>query len=106
MPPKKCDTFCKKVFVKERENVEAKFAKEHGIKYVPLDKMANKTLAKAVKDRYVATCNEIYCNKKCGFIDTVKKDKPRMTNLRKQGAISACRDLVSEFPKYYSKKKV
>lgn len=104
--PTKCDNFCTKTFLKEREKVESKFAKERGVKYVPLDKMTNKNVANVIKTAYVTTCKDIYCNKKCGFVATVKKDKERVTNLKKQGAISACRDLSAEFPKYYNKKKV
>lgn len=108
--PSRCTTFCKTTFLKERERVETAFAEEHGMSYVPVDKMKS-TFGKNLKAMYVNSCKTIYCNKGCNgtnkdFINSVEKNKQRKENLQKQGAISACRDLVKEFPKYYKSKTI
>lgn len=103
MPPKqKCvETYCKKVFLAEREKVEQQFAKDAKKTYVPLKEMKDKSLAKMMERAYVDNCKEIYCSPTCGFAKSVDKD--RKAKLVKKGATSACRDLVKEFPKYYKK---
>jgi hypothetical protein len=113
---KKCEKFCKTTFLKERERVESVVAKENGVRYVPVARLEkqNKPLAKTLKGAYVSSCKQIYCNKGCAagkgrkdFVASIEKDKPRKERrLQKQGAVSGCRDLAREFPKYYDKKKI
>ena len=93
---KTCKKFCKKVFLPERERVEMEFAKRNKMKYI--------TPTKMIKDLYLKSCNDIYCQKKC---QSIKRKwlksftKKRKDKLIQQGAISGCRDLHKEFPDYY-----
>jgi hypothetical protein len=101
----KCDQYCSNVFLPERERVEVLFTRKAGLPpYVPVDKMSNKVLGSMMKDAYIKTCNGIYCSPKCGFVETI--DSSRRKNLTRRGALSACRDLVREFPGYYDARKV
>ena len=103
---KTCKNFCKNVFLPERERVEIKFSKNNKIKYIPI-KTLNKTdkpFAKIMTNMYLQSCNDTYCQKPCK--NSKKKwltsfTKKRKQNLTQQGAISGCRDLLKEFPKYY-----
>jgi hypothetical protein len=107
MPPKKksCNKdYCEKVFLPEREKVEAEFAKDNKIKYVPLDKNPNKELAKLIKGLYITYCTKNYCHAKCGFAKTVSEKRKK--ELKSLGAESACEDLKKKHGKYYKNKKV
>lgn len=101
MPKNKtCKNFCEKVFLSEREKVEKAYNKKMNIK-IPTP---NKSFKKTLKNIYLKTCNEIYCQKKC---KNNKKwlssfTKKRKNTLIKQGAKSGCRDLIKEFPDYYN----
>jgi len=104
---KSCKDFCEKDFLVERENVEELFSNEQkpSMKYVRIKELrkTNKQLAKVLKNMYLSSCNQIYCQNKC---TTNKKwlksfTKKRKTDLIKRGAKSGCRDLMKEFPKYY-----
>ena len=93
---KTCKKFCKKVFLPERERVEMEFAKRNKMKYIIPTKM--------IKDLYLKSCNDIYCQKKCQSIKSkwLKSfTKKRKDKLIQQGAISGCRDLIKEFPEDY-----
>ena len=86
---KTCKKFCKKVFLPERERVDK-------MKYIIPTKM--------IKDLYLKSCNDIYCQKKCQSIKSkwLKSfTKKRKDKLIQQGAISGCRDLIKEFPEDY-----
>jgi L-rhamnose isomerase len=93
---KTCKKFCKKVFLPERERVEMEYAKRNKMKYIIPKKF--------VKDLYLKSCNDIYCQKKCQSSKSkwlksfTKKRKDKLTQ---QGAISGCRDLHKEFHDYY-----
>lgn len=101
--PKTCKKdYCEKVFVPEREKVEAQVAKEYNKKYVAIAKQTVE-LAKILKEQYVRACNDIYCSN-CGFAKTV--DNKRKKKLQSMGATSVCRDLKNEYPKYYGKRNV
>ena len=108
---KTCKNFCKKVFLPEREEGEIKFSKNNKLKYIPI-KTLNKTdkpLAKFMTNFYLQSCNDTFCQKSCK--NSKKKwlksfTKKRKENLIQQGAISGCRDLIKEFPKYYKNKNV
>lgn len=112
-----CDSFCKKVFLPERERVEREFSKR-------LQKKSKKqipyTSSKLIKDFYVFGCKNIYCQDKCPpvarskngmFLKTAKKSlktlwkrsytKKRKERLMKLGAKSGCRDLMEEYPNDY-----
>jgi hypothetical protein len=103
---KTCKQFCKNVFLPERERVEITFNKNNKIKYIPI-KTLNKTdkpLAKFMTNMYLQSCNDTYCQKTCKNSKNkwlTSFTKKRKTKLIKQGAISGCRDLIKEFPKYY-----
>jgi hypothetical protein len=93
---KTCKKFCKKVFLPERERVEIEFAKKNKLKYT--------TPKKIVKEMFLKSCNDIYCQKKCeGSKNKWLKSftKKRKDKLTQQGAISGCRDLIKEYPEYY-----
>ena len=96
-----CKKFCENVFVPEKERVELQFSK----KYQKIKNIKNKSFAKTLKSLYMTLCDNIYCQKKCKD-KKVKKwansyTKKRRNNLTKMGAMSGCRDLIKEFPKYY-----
>ncbi len=107
-----CKNFCNKVFIPDKEKVEIAFAKKHKLKYVPIDKLpkSKKSLKKLLKTVYLEGCKRIYCQKKCDKSSKSKDDKQwlksyskkRKERLMKQGATSGCRDLIKEFPGYYS----
>jgi hypothetical protein len=107
---KTCKKFCKEVFLPERERVEIEFSKKLNLKnfkYRPikiLRKMNKKSLAQTLETMYLTSCNDIYCQKTCkNNKKTWLKSftKKRKENLIRRGAISGCRDIVKEFPKYY-----
>ena len=93
---KTCKRFCKNIFLPERERVEMEFAKKYKMKYI--------TPTKNVKEMFLKSCNDIYCQKKCkGIKNKWSKTftKKRKDKLIQQGAVSGCRDLHKEFPEYY-----
>jgi hypothetical protein len=95
---KTCKTFCKNVFLPERERVEIEFAKKNNLKYM--------TPNKTVKDMFLKSCDDIYCQKKCkGSKSKWLKSfsKKRKDNLIQQGATSGCRDLKKEYSEYKDK---
>ena len=102
-----CKKFCKKIFLPERERVEIEFSKYNKTNKYQTIKSLNKTnkpLAKMLKNMYLKNCNDIYCQTSCK--NSKKKwlksfTKKRKENLIQQDAISGCRDLIKEFPKYY-----
>lgn len=106
---KTCKRFCEEVFIPERERVEVEFSKKLNgkFKYRPikvLRKMNDNSLANILESMYLKSCDDIYCQKSC---KNNKKPwlnsftKKRKDKLIEEGAISGCRDLVKEFPKYY-----
>jgi hypothetical protein len=102
-----CKNFCNKVFLPDKERVEIKFAKKHKVNYVPINKLPKekKSLKRLLKKVYLATCKKVYCQKKCdnGTNQWLKSyTKKRKERLIKQGATSGCRDLMKEFPGYYT----
>ena len=109
-----CSQFCNKVFIPDKEKVEIAFSKKHKLKlkYVPINKLPKekKSLKKLLKTVYLEGCKRIYCQKKCDTknkLDETKQwlksyTKKRKERLMKQGATSGCRDLIKEFPGYYS----
>ena len=93
---KTCKKFCEKVFLPERERVEMEFAKRNKMKYIKPSKF--------VKELYLKSCNDIYCQKKCKSNKNkwLKSfTKKRKDKLIQQGAISGCRDLHKDFSDYY-----
>jgi len=110
---KTCKRFCEKVFLPERERVEEEFSKKSNkpnmfknYKYIPIKvlRKTNKSLAKLLKNSFMKTCDDIYCQKTCKA--NKKKwlksfTKKRRERLTEQGAVSGCRDLTKEFPEYY-----
>jgi len=94
------------VFLPDKERVEIKFAKKHKLNYVPINKLPKekKSFGKVVKKIYIATCKKVYCQKKCDNKKEWLKSytKKRKERLIKQGATSGCRDLMKEFPGYYT----
>jgi hypothetical protein len=75
-------------------------------KYTPIKvlRRTNKSLAKLLKDSFMKSCDDIYCQKTCK--GNKKKwlrsfTKKRREHLTEQGAVSGCRDLTKEFPEYY-----
>jgi hypothetical protein len=103
---KTCKQFCKNVFLPERERVEIEFSKNSTLKYIPIKdlKKTNKPLANLLETVYLQGCENIYCQKSCK--PGQKKWLPSFTKKRRdtlveQGAISGCRDVIKEFPKYY-----
>ena len=107
---KTCKTFCKNVFVPERERVEIEFSNKYNKKYQPIKvlRKTNKTFAKWLENAYLKACNDNYCQKSCNHHKNHKKHKWLKTFTKKrkeiliqQGAISGCRDLMKEFPEYY-----
>jgi hypothetical protein len=95
---KTCKKFCEKKFLPERERVEMEFAKRNKMKYIKPSRV--------VKELFVKSCNDIYCQKKCKGNKNKSKwlksfTKKRKDTLIKEGAISGCRDLHKEFPDYY-----
>jgi hypothetical protein len=95
------------VFIPDKEKVEIAFAKKHKVKYVPIDKLpkSKKSLKNLLKTVYLEGCKKIYCQKKCdkGSEQWLKSyTKKRKERLMKQGATSGCRDLIKEFPGYYT----
>jgi hypothetical protein len=108
-----CRHFCNKVFIPDKEKVEIAFSKKHKLKlkYVPINKLPKekKSLKKLLKTVYLEGCKRIYCQKKCDNgtkgknIQWLKSyTKKRKERLMKQGATSGCRDLIKEFPGYYT----
>ena len=106
-----CKNFCNKVFIPDKEKVEIAFSKKHKLKlkYVPINKLPKekKSLKKLLKTVYLEGCKRIYCQKKCDTKISTKQwlksyTKKRKERLIKQGATSGCRDLMKEFPGYYS----
>lgn len=101
MSTKKCrKTYCEKVYLPMRENVDRAYAKERKLSKAPIDQMRPallKTFRKAIVDQ----CQREFCDAKCGFAKTI--DEKRRANLKKKGALGACRDLQKEHPKYYKK---
>jgi hypothetical protein len=107
---KTCKTFCKEVFLPERERVEIEFSKNLNKKYqytpIKLLRKANKnsSLANLLENAFLKNCDDIYCQNDCkGTKNKWLKSftKKRKENLIQQGAISGCRDLIKEFPDYY-----
>ena len=105
---KTCKKFCKKGFLPERERVEIEFSNKYNNKnkYQPIKVLqkTNKSLAKLLENVYLKGCNDIYCQKSCKNNKNkwLKSfTKKRKEKLIQQGAISGCRDLIKEFPKYY-----
>ena len=106
---KTCKKFCKKIFLPERERVEIEFSNKYNNnknKYQPIKVLqkTNKSLAKLLENVYLKGCNDIYCQKSCKNSKNkwLKSfTKKRKEKLIQQGAISGCRDLIKEFPKYY-----
>lgn len=102
-----CKNFCNKIFIPDKEKVEIAFAKKHKLKYVPIDKLpkSKKSLKNLLKKVYLEGCKKIYCQTKC---DNKTKQwlksftKKRKERLIKLGATSGCRDLIKEFPGYYT----
>lgn len=108
--------YCTKVFIPLRDEIQKQMAKDMKMPYTPLKKMPKKdrdnlTLA------YKVGCQAIYCNPGCkdyangnqmdvknGFVKSVSKS--RKDTLTQNGAISTCRNLAKEQPKYYKGKKV
>ncbi len=93
---KTCKNFCKKVFLPERERIEMEYTRKNKMKYT--------TPTKLVKQLYLKSCSDIYCQKKCqGSKRKWLKSftKKRKDKLIQQGAISGCRDLHKEQPEYY-----
>jgi len=110
---KTCKKFCKKIFLPERERVEIEFSNKYNKKnkYQPIKvlRKTNKSLAKLLENMYVKGCNDIYCQKSCKnsknkWLNSFTKK--RKENLIQQGAISGCRDLITDFPEYYKNKNV
>ena len=104
---KTCKSFCKNVFVPERERVEYEFDKKNhngkNIGYRHIQR-TNKPLAKTIKKLFFILCDHIYCQKKCNntkstFLKSFKQK--RKDKLIEQGAVSGCRDLIKEFPSDY-----
>jgi len=106
---KTCKKFCKEVFLPEREKVEIKFSKKLNKKFKyktikRLRKTNKHSLANLLENLFLKDCHDIYCQKNCkGSKNKWLKSftKKRKENLIKKGAISGCRDLIKEFPKYY-----
>ena len=102
-----CKKFCKKIFLPERERVEIEFSKYNKTnKYQTIKSLSktNKPLAKMLENMYLKNCNDIYCQTSCKNSKNkwLKSfTKKRKENLIQQDAISGCRDLIKEFPKYY-----
>ena len=102
---KTCKKFCRKFFLPEKERVEKKFSKY----YEPIEVLRKKKdsfdreLADILEDAYLKSCNDIYCQRKCNnkkkWVKSILKDRKK--KLKKQGAMSGCRDLIQEFPDYY-----
>ena len=93
---KTCNKFCQKVFLPEREKVEMEYTIKNKMKYL--------NPSKFVKDLYLKSCNDIYCQKKCKSNKSkwLKSfTQKRKDKLIQQGAISGCRDLHKEYPYYY-----
>ena len=108
-----CSQFCKTVFLPDKERVEIKWSKDHKLKlkYVPINKLPKekKSFGKLVKKLYLITCKKIYCQTKCDNGTKGKNKqwlksytKKRKERLMQQGATSGCRDLMKEFPGYYT----
>lgn len=104
-----CD-FCEKVFIPEREKIEIAFAKKHKYPYLTIKQLEAKKdpLAKILKDAYMKSCNEIYCQKTCKNKNKWLKSfsKTRKNKLIKKGALSGCRDLKREFPEHYKNSNI
>ena len=98
----KCKQFCKKIFLPEKERAEIKYAKKKGIEYIPLAK-EEKEMAKVLKNWYLASCDGIYCQKKCNpekkqWAKTISQK--RKQRLISKGALSGCIDVIKEYPGY------
>ena len=113
-----CKKFCEDVFVPEKERVEQLFSKKH-----KLNKLNRVNKSFDLKPLYMKVCNKVYCQKSCSMNGKngnngkskngkskkgnngkrwVKSyTKKRKNDLMAKGALSGCRDLVKEFPKYY-----
>jgi hypothetical protein len=98
-----CKKFCEDVFVPEKERVEQLFSKNYKV---------NKSFD--LKPLYMRACDKVYCQKSCSKKNRKNRKngknekrwvksytKKRKSDLMKKGALSGCRDLVKEFPKYY-----
>ena len=92
--PNCTNQFCEKIFLPARVAVEEQIAKDQGTKYAP-----SKELQKILTRAYLDNCKEIYCRPSCGWAKTVKEE--RQHRLQRQGAQSACRDLLKDYPKGY-----
>lgn len=85
----------------ERERVEKEFTKR-------ILKQKSRKTSKFVRDLYLMTCKDIYCQDKCPSTRKNAKTqwkrsftKKRKEKLMKRGAKSGCRDLIKEHPTYY-----